>query len=91
MSNQTKVVNEPENIEEKTSEISRPKPKYVGYHTVVSSSGKIVGINGYGEKPYWSNENKCWMYETSYGLGGTSFGYIREIDIRRLAKDNEYP
>ena len=91
MSNQTKVVDETKKIEENPPKIVRPKPKYVGYHTVVSSSGKRVGINGYGEKPFWSNGNKCWMYETSYGLGGTSFGYIREMDISRIVNKGEYP
>jgi hypothetical protein len=78
-------------VENFFKEIVKTEPKYVGYHTVVSITGKIVGINGSGEKPYWSDENKCWMYETTYGLGGTSFGCIREQDIRRLANDNEYP
>ena len=85
MNNQTKVV------DVNTSKDERPKPKYVGYHTVVSKTGRRVSINGYGEKPFWSKENNCWMYETSYGLGGTSFGYIREIDISRIAKKGEYP
>ena len=78
-------------VENFFKEIVKTEPKYVGYHTVVSITGKNVGINGSGGKPYWSDENKCWVYETTYGLGGTSFGYIREQDIRRLANDNEYP
>ena len=57
MNNQKKVVNEPKNIEKNPSDISRPNPKYVGYHTVVSKTGRRVGINGYGEKPFWSKEN----------------------------------
>lgn len=65
------------------------KPKYNKSTRVVSSSGKVVHINSYGEKPSWNREHKDWMYETSYGLGGTSFGYILERDIVRLAKNNE--
>jgi len=65
------------------------KPKYNKSTRVVSSSGKVVHINSYGEKPLWNREHKDWMYETSYGLGGTSFGYILERDIVRLAKNNE--
>lgn len=34
-------------------------------------------------------EHNCLMYETSYGLGGTSFGYILEKHIVRLANKNE--
>jgi len=65
------------------------KPKYNKSTRVVSSSGKVVHINSYGEKPFWNKEHKDWMYETSYGLGGTSFGYILEKHIVRLANKNE--
>ena len=84
MNKQSKV------IDEKNLKIDRPEPKYKGYQTIVSITGRTLGINGYGEKPYWSDKNNCWMYETSYGLGGTSFGYIREIDIMRIAKKGEH-
>ena len=49
------------------------KPKYNKPTRVVSSSGKVVHINSYGEKPFWNKEHNCWMYETSYGLCGISF------------------
>jgi hypothetical protein len=65
------------------------KPKYNGTIHVVSSSGKVLHINSYAEKPFWNKEHNCWMYETSYGLGGTSFGYILEKHIVRLANKNE--
>ena len=68
------------------------QPKYTKYAKVKSISGKVVTINTYpGEKPFWSNHNNCWMYETCYGLGGTSSGCIRECDIVGLAKPNEIP
>jgi hypothetical protein len=65
------------------------KPKFNKSIRVVSSSGKVVHINSYGEKPFWNEEHKDWMYETSYGLGGTSFGHILEKNIVRLANKNE--
>jgi hypothetical protein len=65
------------------------QPKYTKYTKIKTITGKVVSINSYGEKPYWSDYNKCWMYETCYGLGGTSFGYIRECDIIGEAKPDE--
>lgn len=65
------------------------KPKYNKSTCVVSSSGKVVHINSYGEKPFWNKGHNCWMYETSYGLCGTSFGYILEKNIVRLTNKNE--
>jgi len=68
------------------------QPKYTKYAKVRSTSGKVVTINTYSnEKPFWSKHNNCWMYETCYGLGGTSSGYIRERDIVGLAKPTEVP
>ena len=54
-------------------------PKYKKHMMVITKSGKTVGI----DKVYWSKYNNCWMYEISYGLGGTSIGYIRECEIRK--------
>ena len=85
MDKKSEIVNNP------IPPVNRPKPKYEGFHVIVSTSGRTVAINGYGEKPYWSDRNNCWMYETSYGLGGTSFGCIREIDILRIAEEGKYP
>ena len=41
----------------------------------------ITGKKGYIDSVSWSKENKCWMYEYSYGLYGSE-GYIKESDIK---------
>ena len=58
------------------------KPKYNKSTRVVSSSGKVVHINSYGEKPFWNKEHKDWMYETSYGLGN----YVQTQDKNKAKR-----
>ena len=51
------------------------------YHLKTSIKSSINGI-GYIDHVFWSKENKCWIYEYSYGLGGASDGYIKESNIK---------
>ncbi len=58
-----------------------PEPKYKKYQTIKLSNGSIGLID---DKPIWNNWSNIkpqWYYQYSYGLGGTSEGYILESAI----------
>lgn len=59
---------------------NRPSPKFTKMMNVTTRSGKKVLIN-WNSQPRWSDEHKCWLYCSNYGLGATSEGSVRESDI----------
>ena len=64
-------------------------PKFTKSTMIKSSSGKTgILLDSMGEKPHYSKEHKFWLYPWSYGLGGTSEGYIPETMIKEYY-DNE--